>query len=264
MSVPILILVGWLAMALVMAWLWLVQRKRHNAGIVDIAWSFGTGLLAVGFAAGTQGDPARRTLVAMLAGLWGARLGFHLLRRVLCESEDGRYQMIRQRFGDRTQVFLFWFFQIQAVWAVMFALPMLAAASHPVVGLRWHDFAGLAVWLVAVGGEAVADRQLAGFRAQPTNLGKVCRAGLWRYSRHPNYFFEWVHWFAYIFIAWGSPWWWVTWTGVVVMLLFLTKVTGVPFTEMRALQSRGEAYREYQRTTSVFIPLPPRSGGESE
>ncbi len=256
-----LILAGWLVMALVMAWLWQVQRKRHNAGIVDIAWSFGTGLLAVGFAASIEGDPARRVLVALLAGLWGARLGFYLLRRVLGESEDGRYRMIRERFGDRTQLFLFWFFQIQAVWALMFALPMLVAAGQPTIGLRWQDFAGIVVWLVAVAGEAIADRQLSRFRTNPSNQGMVCREGLWRYSRHPNYFFEWIHWFAYVFIAWGSPWWWVTWAGVAVMLLFLTKVTGVPFTEMRALQSRGEAYREYQRTTSVFFPLPPRSKG---
>lgn len=256
-----IILAGWLLMALVMAWLWQVQRKRHNAGIVDIAWSFGTGLLAVGFAVVAEGDAARRVVVALLAGLWGARLGFYLLRRVLGESEDGRYRMIRERFGDRTQLFLFGFFQIQAVWALMFALPMLVAASHPSIGLRWHDLVGIAIWLVAVTGEAIADRQLSRFRNDPSNHGKVCREGLWRYSRHPNYFFEWIHWFAYVFIAWGGPWWWVTWAGVVVMLLFLTKVTGIPFTEMRALQTRGEAYRAYQRTTSVFFPLPPRSGG---
>lgn len=261
MTIPLIILLGWITMALVMASLWFVQKRRHNAGIVDIAWSFGTGLLAIWFAIGTTGDSSRRWLVAILAGLWGARLGFYLLRRVMSEAEDGRYRMIRERFGDRTQVFLFWFFQIQAVWALMFALPMLVAANHPASGLQWHDYLGIGIWLIAIGGEALADAQLARFRRDPTTQGQVCQRGLWRYSRHPNYFFEWIHWFAYVAIAWASPWWWVTWAGVAIMLLFLTKITGIPFTEMRALQSRGDAYREYQRTTSVFFPLPPRGKG---
>jgi steroid 5-alpha reductase family enzyme len=114
------------------------------------------------------------------------------------------------------------------------------------------------VWIISVGGEWLADRQLARFRQDPSNKGKVCRQGLWRYSRHPNYFFEWVHWWAYVLIGIGGPWGWLTLFGPAVMLVFLLKITGVPPTEKRALQSRGEAYREYQRTTSVFFPWPPK------
>lgn len=258
MNIGLLLLLGWLAMALLMALLWQRQRSTHNAGIVDVAWSFGTGLLAVVFAWQVEGDVARRGVVALLAGVWGIRLGLHLLARMKHEKEDGRYRMIRERFGEKTQAVLFGFFQIQAIWAVMFALPMLAAAANPQSGLQWFDVAGIAIWLVAIIGEAVADAQLSRFRTEPGTQGQVCSRGLWRYSRHPNYFFEWVHWFAYVFIAWGSSWWWVTWVGVLVMWYFLTRITGIPFTEMRALQTRGEAYREYQRTTSAFFPLPPR------
>jgi steroid 5-alpha reductase family enzyme len=114
---------------------------------------------------------------------------------------------------------------------------------------------------VAFAGESLADRQLSRFRQDPRNRGRVCRDGLWRYSRHPNYFFEWLHWWAYVALAAGSPLWWIAVAGVAMMLLFLTRVTGIPPTEAQALRSRGEAYREYQRTTSAFFPWPPRTAG---
>ena len=120
-----------LAMAIVMAGLWLIQRRTHNAGAVDIAWTFGVGMLAAWFAWGADGDPTRRLLIAGLALLWSVRLGAYLFRRVLSEEEDGRYQMLRERWGDRVQVNLFWFFQMQAFWSVLFATPMLMGLPEP-------------------------------------------------------------------------------------------------------------------------------------
>jgi len=156
------------------------------------------------------------------------------------------------------------FFQVQALWSVLFSLPFLPVAFSRAAAPAWYDVAGVAVWLVAVGGEAVADRQLARFRRRPDSGGTTCREGLWRYSRHPNYFFEWVHWFAYVFLALGSPYVWVALWGPVVMLLFLFKLTGIPYTEKRALASRGEDYRRYQQTTSVFVPWPPKEADRCE
>jgi len=251
------ILAGWALLAVVMTLLWLVQWYRKNAGIVDVAWAFGTGMLAVWFAAAAEGDPARRTLVAAMAGIWGLRLGIHLARRVARETEDGRYLHMRRALGPWVQPVMFLFFQLQAIWGVMFALPMWAAVQSPSPALAWHDILGLLVWLIAMGGELVADAQLDRFRRDPGNRGKVCDSGLWRYSRHPNYFFEWVHWWAYVLIGIGSPWWWVTAAGVVVMYVFLTRITGIPYTEQQAIRSRGEAYRRYQRTTNAFIPFRP-------
>jgi steroid 5-alpha reductase family enzyme len=111
-----------------------------------------------------------------------------------------------------------------------------------------------------VAGEALADRQLAAHRRDPANKGKTCRSGLWRYSRHPNYFFEFLHWFAYVFLAVGMGIGWIAASliGPAVMLVFLYRVTGIPYTEAQALRSRGEDYAEYQRTTSPFLPLPPK------
>lgn len=259
MSLPLVLLLGWVALAVVMLVLWLVQRATRNAGIVDVAWSFGTGLLAVGFALAADGWPARRVLVAVLGGAWGLRLGFYLLRRVLGDpEEDVRYRELRHEHGANIQLFLLGFFQLQALWAVLFALPMLVAARNATPGLGGPDALGVLIWIVAVGGEAVADRQLARFRRDPANRGRVCRSGLWRYSRHPNYFFEWVHWWSYVAIGMSGDLGWLTLLGPAVMLVFLLKITGIPLLERRMLESRGEAYREYQRTTSVFFPLPPR------
>ena len=131
-------------------------------------------------------------------------------------------------------------------------------ASDPSPALDVWVWIGVGFWLVSLAGESVADRQLAAFKADPGNRGKVCDVGLWRYSRHPNYFFEWLHWFSYPLIAMGAPSQWVAWLGPVIMLLFLYRVSGIPYTEKQSLKSRGDAYREYQRTTSPFIPWPPK------
>ena len=252
------ILVGWVGMALAMLLFYFVQRHTKNAGIVDFVWAAGVGVLAVFYATAASGAFERRILLAILAATWSLRLALYLLvNRVLGRPEDGRYEMLRRNWGDKAQAFFFAFFQIQALWAVMFSIPFLPVAySDASVGLL--DYLAILVWLVAVAGEALADRQLARFRADPANRGKTCRIGLWRYSRHPNYFFEWIHWFTYVCLGFGSPSWWLTLMGPVVMLLFLYKVTGIPYTEKRALESRGEDYRRYQETTSPFIPWFPK------
>ena len=261
MNVWIAILIAWGVMALMMLSLWFVQRRTRNAGIVDVAWSFGTGVTAVWFALVASGTPERRLLIAALALIWSVRLGVHLARRVASEREDARYRQFREEWGDKLQSRLFWFFQLQATWAVIFALPMLIAARSTRPGLDWLDGLGLLIAVTAFTGETIADRQLAAFRRQEENKGKVCRRGLWRYSRHPNYFFEWVHWFAYIPIAAAGPWWGLTLAGPVVMFVFLVWITGVPPNEAHMIRSRGDAYRRYQETTSVLIPWFPRRDG---
>lgn len=195
----------------------------------------------------------------MLGGLWGSRLALHLWHRVRSEPEDGRYQHLRAHWNGH-QGKIFGFFQFQAGLIVLFALPFVAVAHNPQPDdLRWI-LAAIAVWLLSVGGEVLADRQLARFRADPGNKGKTCRDGLWRYSRHPNYFFEWLHWFTYVLLAVHSPLWWLAWSGPVVMYVFLRWVSGIPFTEAQALRSRGEDYRDYQRTTPMLFPwFPSRS-----
>jgi steroid 5-alpha reductase family enzyme len=243
-------------MVALMVSLWAV-RGRRNAGVVDVAWSFGTGLTGVFFALTAGGLSARRIAVAALAGLWALRLGGYLLRRVSSEVEDVRYRALREKWGPRASRNFLLFFLVQAAWAVLFALPMLPAAENA-RDLCAADLAGVLLWLAALTGEAVADLELARFRADPANRGRVCRRGLWGWSRHPNYFFEWLGWWAYVLLAAGHPLWYLALGGPALMLLFLTRVTGIPPTEKRLLASRGESYREYQRSVSVFVPWPPK------
>lgn len=258
MSAAAMIFIGGLTMSLVMAAVWGVQRRTGNAGIVDVAWTFGVGSLGATYAIfGGDAPWERRLLSAALISLWSLRLGSHVLWRVCTQPEDGRYAALKREWGLRAQRKLFLFFQYQAVAAVLFAVPMLFAARNA-QPFGWLDGFGAAVWCIAIVGEGLADRQLAAFRTRPSNRGRVCREGLWRYSRHPNYFFEWLHWWSYIALAWFAPWGWVTILWPLMMLYFILRVTGIPPTETQAVRSRGEAYLDYQRSTSPFFPWFPR------
>jgi steroid 5-alpha reductase family enzyme len=249
-----LLLEGWAALAALMAVLWLRQLRTANATSVDAAWSAGMGFLAVTFALLADGNPQRRLLVGTLAALWAARLAWHLISdRVLGRPEDGRYRAMREQWGHRAPIYFFMFYQGQAIVATLFSVPILAAMQGGALD-AWAA-AGALVWLIAVLGETTADRQLSRFRAKPENRGRTCREGWWRTSRHPNYFFEWTHWFSYVLIGHAA---WPTWIGPAVMLLFLFRLTGIPFTEQQAIKSRGDDYRAYQRETSVFFPWFPR------
>lgn len=251
------LLLVWLLAAAMMTVGWRWQQRHSNAGIVDVLWATGLGGGAIGLAAAGSGALAPRVLLAVLGGSWGLRLAWHLWVRVRSEGEDGRYRALRARWGDDQRRW-FVFFQFQALLVALFALPFVAVAANPSARTVWL-VAGTAIWLLAVLGEAQADAQLARFRAEPANRGRTCRAGLWRYSRHPNYFFEWVHWFTYVLLAAGSSGWWLAWTGPLLMYLFLRYVSGVPWTEAQALRSRGDDYRDYQRTTPMLFPWFPRS-----
>lgn len=253
----------WLGSALAMSAGWLWQRRHTNAGIVDAIWAVSVGASAIVLAALGDGATLPRTLLTILGGVWGLRLAWHLWRRVRGEPEDGRYRHLREHWhGHQGKFWLF--FQFQAVLVLLFALPFAAVARNPVDALTPWTVLGVAIWVLSVAGEAMADRQLARFRANPANAGRTCRAGLWRYSRHPNYFFEWTHWFAYVALAVGSPWAWLAWSGPIVMYVFLRWISGVPYTEAQALRTRGEDYRAYQRSTPMLIPWFPRKDATDE
>lgn len=263
-TTPILLLLAWLSAALVqhMGWLW--QRRHRNAGIVDVLWAFLLGWAALGCALFADGWAPRRVLVGVLGVGWSLRLGLHLLRRFRSEEEDGRYAQLRSDKGDRIDGWLLVFFQIQALSVGILTLAFAIPAASDVVGWRWSDAAALVIWFGAIVGEGIADRQLAAWRSDEANRGRTCRAGLWRYSRHPNYFFEWLHWFTYPLLALGSAQGWIAWFAPAALLFLMIKVTGIPPTEARAVASRGDDYRRYQQTTNAFFPGPPRKAAQED
>ena len=242
-----------------MALAWWRQRSTRNAGVVDLLWGAGIGLLAVFYAWTGAGWGPRRLLVGALAGFWSLRLTLHLAQRVFSEAEDGRYARLREELGERFDGWMFWFFQAQAVLAVGLSLVFFALCNAQLEGWRVADFLGVSLWVLSIAGEALADHQLRAFRSDPAHRGRTCRSGLWRYSRHPNYFFEWIHWLSYPVLGWGLAWGGALWIAPGVMLFLVVKVTGIPPTEEQSVRSRGDDYREYQRTTNAFFPGPTRA-----
>ena len=251
----LLLIWAFAAVLMLLGWQW--QRRRSNAGIVDVLWAFGLARSALWLALSGSGAWTARALVGALATAWGLRLAWHLWRRVRSEAEDGRYLALRQYWHGDQRKFLA-FFQFQALLVVLFSLPLAAVVAHPQPSPLQLGAAAL-LWAVSVLGEALADAQLARFRADPGNRGRTCDRGLWRYSRHPNYFFEWLHWCAWAIAAVGAPHAWLGLLGPVLMYLFLRFISGIPFTEQQALRTRGDDYRAYQRRTSMFFPWFPRS-----
>ena len=254
-----LVLTAYLAMAAAMAALWLLQCRLGNASIADVSWCAGLIAVVWWYAVQATGEGERKLLVAVLATIYAGRLGFYiLLNRVVGKTEDARYRRLRAQWGSSAGLFMFGYFQLQAVAVAAFSLPFLVVMQNPRPPFAMIELAGLLIWIVAVSGEATADWQLARFRAKPWNHDRVCREGLWFFSRHPNYFFEWLHWWAYVIMAVGVPGWPLTWIGPVVMGWALVKVTGIPLAEAQAVASRGEDYRIYQQTTNAFVPWWPK------
>ena len=242
------------------ALLYAVARRIDNYGIVDIAWSYAFAGLAIFYAFAGPGWPTRKVLNATMAALWSLRLGTHLYRRVMGHHpvEDGRYVQLRKDWAGNFAAKMFGFFQLQAASIVLLGAAFLVVCLNPAPQLHTLELAGTALWLLALSGEALADAQLAAFKRDSANKGRVCAVGLWRFSRHPNYFFEWLIWVAFFVFALGSPRGWVAAIGPASILYLLLRVTGIPLTEEQALRSKGDAYRRYQATTSAFVPWFPK------
>ena len=234
-------------------WLFAVRTSFYSA--VDVAWSYGIGLIAALYGAVGPGLQSRRIMVAVLAGLWSLRLGTHLLTRLKAKfpEEDRRYTNLRTAWGKSTKRNFFWFFQFQALSQPILCIPLaLAATSTSTLGAT--DFLAVIVSLVGVAGEAISDSQLKRFKLDVENAHRVCDVGLWRYSRHPNYFFEWVIWWGFACLGLLSSSGWASILAPVMMFILLNFVTGVPPAEAQSLKSKGDLYRKYQSQTSRFFP----------
>ncbi len=252
-------LLGWVAAALLLGVLYLVQRRTRDATAVDAGWAGSLVLIAALAAAFGPGELEHRLLILALAGTENLRIA-SLVRGRLGKGEDTRYQELRRRWRERgrEQLTFAIFYQAQALVAATLTIPFVLIAFNQNDGLSWLEWAGAALWLVAAPLEALSDRQLKRFKADPANKGRTMRYGLWHYSRPPNYFFQWLTWVAYALIALEAPWGWLGLTAPAIMLYLVLFVTGVPAAEESSLRSRGDAFRAYQRETSAFVPWFPR------
>lgn len=250
------LLLGLLGVVLYMALLWVVSLYKKEADIVDFGWASSVAALGVWYSVIGEGDRASRLMLGAIAGVWGGRLSYHLfIKRVLVPGEDGRYKELRASWGASASKNFLIFFTVQALLAFILSISFIPAVSISSEQVnRVVQSLGLLLAAISICGEAISDAQLARFVRNPANKGKVCSVGLWNYSRHPNYFFEWLCWCSYPLIAWGGIAWWMSLLSPLCMLFLIVKVTGIPPTEARSMVSRPDAYREYQRTTSAFFP----------
>jgi steroid 5-alpha reductase family enzyme len=249
-------------MTLVMAVGWAVQRGLNNGGWTDVFWTYGTGATCAAAALIPLGEHPgagwRRMLVAAMMALWALRLGTYVALRVARSREDVRYTDLREEWGKAFQRNMFFLLVSQGPLTALIGLAVLFAARQPDRAFRIWDALGLIVYVCAVVGETLADRQMKAFKADPANHSKVCDKGLWSWSRHPNYFFEALVWIAYplIGIDPAEPWSLLTLIAPTMMFCIVRYGTGVPPLEKAMLKSKGEAYRRYQAEVSPLFLRP--------
>ena len=240
---------------------WWIQKQTGKSGWIDVTWTYSVGLAGVVFALWpfTALSP-RQLLVAALVAIWSLRLGTHVALRTARSQDDPRYAQLKKDWGAQAQSKMFGFLQVQALAGVLLSLAVLAAAWAPRPDIDWRDIFGALVLLGCVAGETLADSQLKAFAKNPDNRGKVCDVALWRYSRHPNYFFEWALWFAFPIIAMSAdyPFGWVAWIGPAYMYYLLVHVSGIPPLEEHMMRTRPETFAAYARRTNAFFPGPAR------
>ena len=243
---------------------WAYQRAANNGGWTDVFWTFGTGalcalaaLIPIGTAPGAAW---RRVMVAAMVAVWALRLGTYIALRVRRSREDVRYTELRQEWGGAFQRNMFGLLILQGPITAVIAVSVLFAARHPGEGVRIWDGLGVLIFIAAIVGETISDRQMKAFKDDAANHGKVCDRGLWAWSRHPNYFFEALIWIAYpvIGLDLSRPWTLAALIAPAMMFWVVRYGTGVPPLEKAMVQSKGDAYRRYQAEVGTLIPRPPR------
>jgi steroid 5-alpha reductase family enzyme len=242
-----------------MAAIWLLSLLTRNASIVDIFWGLGFVLLAAVYFVATDGFFGRKVLITTLVAVWGLRLSLYILWRNWGKGEDYRYRKWREEAGEK-----FWWTSLFQVFLLQGALLWLISA--PILAAQFNDdpdhfsaldLLGTLVWGVGFCFEAVGDWQLARFKSDPANKGKVMRSGLWAYTRHPNYFGDATLWWGYYLIATGTAGGYWTFFSPILMTVLLLRVSGVALLERTQIETKPQ-YRDYIESTSAFFPWFPR------
>jgi steroid 5-alpha reductase family enzyme len=254
--------------SLVMTLAWVIEEITGNSGWIDTIWTFGIGLVgAVSALVPINGEhnSGRRALTAILIVIWALRLGLHIGARTIRRGDDPRYAALRSQYGTQARSRMWYLTQAQAVVSIPMLLAVWLAANNPRAEARPQDFIAICFFIVAVLGEALADHQLQQFSTREPK--GVCDVGLWRWSRHPNYFFEWLGWITYPLLATDLsgqyPWGWISVLGPVCMYWLLAYVSGVPPLEAHMLSTR-PGFQAYQSRTNRFFPGPRKRAGVLE
>lgn len=265
MSLPIALALALLLMVVLFSVTFLICRRIDNYGFVDVVWSFSFTPLAWFFALSATGWSMRQLVIASLASAWSVRLGAHLYKRVSSHhpEEDSRYAQLREDWKTNFGPMMFGFFQLQALTVVLLGLPFIFPTYNAATDFSVWEMVGTAMVFLSLCGESLADGQLKAFVRKSENKGKVCNVGLWRYSRHPNYFFTWCVWVGFGVFALGSDYGWIGLLAPVSIYYLLRYKTGVPMAEESSLKSKGDRFREYQKTTNEFFPGPTRKPASS-
>lgn len=255
-SITTLIIYCLVACCFIMLAVWVWADKIKNAGVVDVFWSYNFPVIAIILFLLAPGFEPRKLLICGMVIIAGLRLGTYILIRTVSHlhEEEGRYQQLRKEWAPNPDRKFFWFFQMQAISNVLLAIPFFIVAMNSDPELSPLEYAGAGLWVISVLGEAIADWQLKKFKKDPQNKGKVCSKGLWNYSRHPNYFFQWLMWMSYFVFALASPYGYLAIISPAIILYLLLRVTGIPMTEEQSIRTKGEAFKRYQESTSAFIP----------
>ncbi len=257
----VLVLAILILMTAVMLAAWFTQRAVNNGGWTDVFWTYGTGVTCAVAALVPGGLPPapywRHVLVAAMVAVWAGRLGTYVARRVATSKEDARYAAMREEAGAGFQRQMFRLLIVQGPVTALLSVAILFAARQPAPSFRVLDLLGVAIMFAAIAGEGLADGQMKRFKRDSANHDKVCDAGLWAWSRHPNYLFELLGWFAYpvIGVTAANAWSLLSFMAPVLMFLVLRYATGVPPLEAAMLRSKGDAYRRYQaRVPGAILP----------
>lgn len=247
---------------LLMFILWLIYTRQKNAAIVDIGWAIGFILTTVAYFFLGFGSFWKSLLLLFMVVIWAGRLGFHLFYRYIQNEEDPRYSALKNRWGESySDLKVLVLFVFQGVLVTVLSLPFLLVACCPNSTWTGWEIFGVLLWAIGTAGEFYSDESLRQYKA--TGATGVCRKGPWYYSRHPNYFFEWVVWLGFAFYALSSTAGILAFIAPGLMYYLLRYVSGVPLTEAQALASKGEDYRRYQETTSEFFPWFPSKNADS-